>query len=97
MGIYFDRGIEYRVVDKDGNHHILIDSEAAKERLLCSDYFRNNRKTWFDAREEYLRFLPELRMELYLHELIKLKELYDKKKEIDHCGWYEFNRMCVTY
>ena len=47
MGIYFDHGIEYHVVQSSGRHVCIANTQQTDARLLASKFYERHKDSWF--------------------------------------------------
>lgn len=99
MGIYIEHGVEYRVVLKDGSFIKIATTRDTDERLTQSQYFNDNKKTWFNNHTSFAKLLAHTAdLELYNNEHTNLqKEIEQHGDDVDHHGWYEVNYTSTTH
>ena len=103
MGLYPDRGLEYRVYRDDINFDIIIKLQELDNRLANSEYYKNNKNTWFDSELHYCFEGVNRKVEpTEIQDIIVTKaeqeriENAKKHKEYKEAGFYDVTYVSCT-
>lgn len=101
MGIYPDRGLEYRVYTDDINFDIIIKLRELDNRLENSEYYKNNKNKWFDCcyKECVNRKVHPTEIQDIILTKTELQQIEDakKRKEYKEAGFYDVTYLGMTY
>lgn len=93
MGIYYDRGVHYVVILKDGSRVTVLGSRHTDARLERSPYYLDRRSTWFaDSRvglPAYVKLNSEPISTTAEEEAAIEKALKDHCAVLEDHGWYD--------
>ena len=91
MGIYYDRGVEYRIYKSRDDFVVVLPMKQLDSRLSQSEYFLTRRGDWFNpSATRYTRHVPrkDLDIELYEVEKERIKEALKAAPDRLEAGFY---------
>lgn len=98
MGIFYERGVHYIILLKDGRRVTLLNSKDTDDRPILCDYYNQQKETWFEHHIPHCIALPQAPITLTLEEEQKIAsalKVYDDK--VSSHGWYDVITMYDTY
>lgn len=101
MGLFVDRGVQYRLVLASGRVVVFLSTKDTDARLVESEYYKSNCATWFsDAykRAESALYIPEAPIDMTELEACELRARLSSfaKDEVVQHGWYDVVSMSST-
>lgn len=103
MGVYPNRGLQYRVFYKNSFITVLETNDTDK-RLIMTPYYKERQESWFDdayrgewARKIVGEDLEKVTVLLNESEQNLIKSVLDSHPDHYEHGWYDVNTMSTTH